>query len=245
MASPTDFSALLNSLKEYHLFSYAKHKELTRILQDQQTKHIHALSSKEKLLKPQVNRQTLEKIAEISSFLIENDQKFLSSFQSLQEKLSCISNGPNLSSTIKCVTPNEIKVLKLKINRLHNRGSLTNEEAQSMLGKINVLPVSPTNEDSDPLCYLKTHFETSADVICDENPVTETRENRQALERSFSKEIRKKFKSMKRIPKRSSTPAKKILRNASLPKTVIITNSRGKDKLKAIKVKSKSPHSFL
>ena len=152
----------------------------------------------------------------------------------------------------KLISPNELKVLKLKINRLHNRGSLTDEEAKSMLGKISFLPTSPNQSGTGKLKTLKGNLDFSVDIICDENPVTETREKQEQKENlgsSLSKDISTKVKSMKTRVKRSLTPARRITRNTSLPKAISISKYKSKDKInvkiKSGKLKSKSPHSFM
>lgn len=144
----------------------------------------------------------------------------------------------------KMISPNELKVLKFKINRLHNRGSLTDDEARDMLGKINVLPVSPNHAQSKKK-YFPGNLDFSVDIIADENPVTETREKIDKLGSSFTKELNKKLKFIKSGPKRSITPAKKAIRNTSLPKSISVTKYKSKDKIKPMKLKGKSPHSFM
>ena len=143
------------------------------------------------------------------------------------------------------ISPNDLKVLKLKINRLHNRGSLTDEEAKNMLGKISIMPISPNHNEIDNSAFLKGNFDLSAEIICDENPVTETREKQEKLGASFTKDLNKKIKVLKSKLKRSSTPAKRITRNTSLPKAISVAKYKTKDKLKLLKVKAKSPHSFM
>ncbi|OMJ71843.1 hypothetical protein SteCoe_29853 [Stentor coeruleus] len=119
----------------------------------------------------------------------------------------------------KSISPNEFKILKTKINRLHNRGSLTDDEAQSMLGKISVLPISPEADRSQNMSYFKNTMENLNEIICEEDPVTETREKQQ-LAKSISKEISKRAKSFKRVKsfkpigKRSVTPAKIHIRKS-------------------------------
>jgi hypothetical protein len=142
------------------------------------------------------------------------------------------------------VTPSELKVLKLKINRLHNRGSLTDEEARNMLGKISIIPVSPNNQETDLI--FKNPFENSIDEFDEGEPVTATYEKQtNALGKSFSKDLGKRLKSTKKLSKRNSTPGKKIVRNTSLPKAMILGKANFKEKSKQVKIKSKSPHSFL
>ena len=144
---------------------------------------------------------------------------------------------------VTSVTPSELKVLKLKINRLHNRGSLTDEEARNMLGKISIIPVSPNGNENETL--FKNPFD-SLDEFDEGEPVTATHEkNSAALGQSFSKDLGKRIKSVKKMSKRNSTPGKKIVRNTSLPKAMIIGKAGSKEKSKQVKVKSKSPHSFL
>ena len=150
----------------------------------------------------------------------------------------------DMPSTIS-VTPSELKVLRLKINRLHNRGSLTDEEAKSMLGKISVIPVSPGNESSGVMG--KNFFEKSFEIYSEDMPVTATHEKRkkknQLFGKSFLKEISKKVKADKKV--RKSTPGKRIVRNSSLPKAIIAGKGKlVKDKKSQEKLKSKSPHSF-
>lgn len=150
----------------------------------------------------------------------------------------------DMPSTIS-VTPSELKVLRLKINRLHNRGSLTDEEAKSMLGKISVIPVSPGNESNGIIG--KNLFENSYEIYSEDMPVTATHEKRkkknQIFGKSFLKEISKKVKVDKKV--RKSTPGKRIVRNSSLPKAIIAGKGKlGKEKRLQDKLKSKSPHSF-
>jgi hypothetical protein len=138
------------------------------------------------------------------------------------------------------VTPSELKVLKLKINRLHNRGSLTDEEALNMLGKVSIIPISPENNISETL-FKKHEIFTDFDQDFDSFP-----ENQKSVfGESFSKELNKRTKPVKRLSKRSSTPAKKIVRNTSLPKAILYNKISSKEKSKQVKLKSKSPHSFV
>ncbi|OMJ87646.1 hypothetical protein SteCoe_10571 [Stentor coeruleus] len=119
----------------------------------------------------------------------------------------------------KSISPNELKILKMKINRLHNRGSLTDDEAKSMLGKISILPISPDADKSLNVSYFKSTMENLNEIACEEDPVTETREKEQ-LAKSISKEISKRAKSFKRVKsfkpigKRSNTPAKIHIRKS-------------------------------
>ena len=148
----------------------------------------------------------------------------------------------------KLISPNELKVLKLKINRLHNRGSLTDDEAKSMLGKISYLPVSPNHSGTGKLKNLQGNLDFSVDIICDEDPVTETREKQEQQEilmNSLSKDLHKNVKFSKPGLKRSFTPARRITRNTSLPKAISISKYKSKDKIKSGKLKAKSPHSFM
>lgn len=152
----------------------------------------------------------------------------------------------NEEPNITTVTPSELKVLRLKINRLHNRGSLTDEEARSMLGKISVIPVSPDNESAG--IRKKPLFENSYEIFDEDMPVTATHEKKKKknklFEKSFLNEISKKVRADKK--ERKSTPGKKIIRNSSLPKAMIAGKGKlAKEKSKQVKVKLKSPNSFL
>ena len=138
------------------------------------------------------------------------------------------------------VTPSELKAIKLKINRLHNRGSLTDEEALNMLGKISVIPISPDHEAS---AFGFKAQEISNDYDEDIEPVFDKQKN--VFGESFSKDLGKKTKTVKRLSKRCSTPAKKIVRNTSLPKAILYNKISSKEKSKQVKLKSKSPHSFM
>ena len=143
------------------------------------------------------------------------------------------------------ISPNDLKALKFKINRLHNRGSLTDDEAKNMLGKISIMPFSPNQNQIERKNLFKKNFDVSSEIICDENPVTETREKQEKLGASFTKELGKKIKVLKSTLKRSSTPIKKITRNTSLPKAISVSKYKSKDKMKITKAKAKSPHSFM
>lgn len=120
----------------------------------------------------------------------------------------------------KSISPNELKILKVKINRLHNRGSLTDDEARNMLGKISAVPVSPDIENSQHLSFLKANIDTLPDVVCDDDPVTETREKKQKLNKSISKNLKGRAKSFKRVKciksinKRNSTPLRPKIRKS-------------------------------
>lgn len=119
----------------------------------------------------------------------------------------------------KSISPNELKILKMKINRLHNRGSLTDDEAKNMLGKISILPITPDGDRSQNVSYFKSTMENLNEIACEEDPVTETREKEQ-MAKSISKEISKRAKSFKRVKsfkpigKRSYTPAKILIRKS-------------------------------
>jgi hypothetical protein len=239
MASPHSTSSLLSSLHDYQSFFTFKHQELHRTVQEVLSSPLTLLPSKSSNKKIVIDINLLEKILKSVSSLIENDQKFVSLIKNLQDSIS-VSTVPSISTSFKCVTPNQMKTLKFNVNRLKDRGSLTDEEAQSMLGKISLLPVSPTNNDSGSFSSGK-HFEFTLDC---ENRVTETRDSK-LFERSHSKNIRRKSRSPKRASKRVSTPAKRIIRNTSLPKTGPLIFTHSKEKVKSLKLKSKSPHSFL
>ena len=137
------------------------------------------------------------------------------------------------------VTPTELKVLKLKINRLHNRGSLTDEEAFNMLGRISVIPVSPDQQVSGfgfdgP--HLLSDPDQGADFI---------HKPQNIFEESFCKNFGKRTRTVKRLSKRCSTPGKRITRNTSLPKAIVCSKISSKEKQKNLKFKSKSPNSFM
>ncbi|OMJ92456.1 hypothetical protein SteCoe_4795 [Stentor coeruleus] len=120
----------------------------------------------------------------------------------------------------KSISPNELKIIKVKINRLHNRGSLTDDEARNMLGKISAVPVSPDIENSQHLTFFKANVDTLPDATCDDDPVTETREKKQKLNASISKNLKgraksfKRVKSFKGINKRNSTPVRTKVRKS-------------------------------
>ena len=153
-------------------------------------------------------------------------------------------NKPSLeeSKLLNNISPNELKVLKLKINRLHNRGSLTDEEARNMLGKIINIPVSPTHQGLDQMYHAK--IKVVEKIEDEESPVTETREKQEKFGGTLCKEISKKIKN-KPATRKHSAPLKKISRNSSLPKAMSISKYKSKEKIKAIKFKAKSPHSFM
>ena len=153
-----------------------------------------------------------------------------------------LARTPELDRTYipSSVTPSELKAIKLKINRLHNRGSLTDEEALNMLGKISVIPISPDHEASG---FAFKAQELSNDYDDDIDPVFDKQKH--VFGESFSKDLGKKTKTVKRLSKRCSTPAKKIVRNTSLPKAILYNKISSKEKSKQVKLKSKSPHSFM
>lgn len=136
------------------------------------------------------------------------------------------------------LTANEMKVLMLKINKLHNRGSLTDEEAKNMLGKISELPIVPSDE-SPELVFKSGELEN----------LTETQglqdKARSPFAQSFTKEFHKRPIPFRKTTKRVKTPNKRILRNTSLPKASALVKFNSRDKPKHLKIKSKSPHSFL
>ena len=140
-----------------------------------------------------------------------------------------------------CVTPSELKVIKLKINRLHNRGSLTDEEAFDMLGRISVIPASPDNQNSgfgSDDQYNFNDFDKRLDPGF-------AHKHKNVFEESFCKDLGKRTTTVKRLSKRCSTPAKKIIRNTSLPKAIFCNKISSKEKTKKTKFKSKSPNSFM
>lgn len=187
-----------------------------------------------------------KKILNHMSFLVKSLEKLsanlLKQFRELYiDKIK--QENPNFEeiNSIAPVTPSQLKALKLKINRLHNRGSLTDEEAKNMLVKISIIPVSPDNESNK--LEFKEQYETTYEDEFDFNNVTIDKAKNQ-LTHSFSRDLNKRIKQVKRISKRNSTPIKKIIRNTSLPKA-IVNNKIYKEKVKQVKMKSKSPHSFL
>lgn len=187
-----------------------------------------------------------KKILNHMSFLVKSLEKLsanlLKQFRELYiDKIK--QENPNFEeiNSIAPVTPSQLKALKLKINRLHNRGSLTDEEAKNMLVKISIIPVSPDNESNK--LEFKDQYETTYEDEFDFNNVTIDKAKNQ-LTHSFSRDLNKRIKQVKRISKRNSTPIKKIIRNTSLPKA-IVNNKIYKEKVKQVKMKSKSPHSFL
>ena len=208
--------------KSYYMDLITEEPEIEINCESENKKIIHHLSF---LLK------TVEKVAESLLRLLRDvslkcspfDQKF--------------DDFPNVTS----LTPSELKTLKVNINRLHNRGSLTDEEARNMLGKISIIPTSPNYNEA----LFKNPFDSVHEFDIDE-PVTATHEKfSTALGQSFSKDIGKRIKSGKKLSKRNSTPGKKIVRNTSLPKAMIIGKAGSNEKPKQVKIKSKSPHSFL
>lgn len=112
----------------------------------------------------------------------------------------------------KSISPNEFKTLKVKINRLYKRGSLTDEEVKNMMGKINAVPIVADAEKSYHCGYFKGNSEKVTEAICNEEPVTETRTKKKQLNKSLSRDINRRTKSFKRVKsfkndiKRNSTP---------------------------------------
>lgn len=133
----------------------------------------------------------------------------------------------------KSAQPEEIKALKTKISRLHNRGSLTDEEVHSMLDKITLNSYSPAIN-----IITSAHKSKLGNSTHDETSVTESRE-KQRMRRSFTKDSVKKKKSLHSTFKH----LRPVTRNVSLPKAVL--TEKFKDKPKAIKLKSKSPYSYI
>lgn len=180
------------------------------------------------------------------SFLLKSIEKLSANLLKQLREL-CIQKikqeNPNFEDicSIAPVTPSQLKALKLKINRLHNRGSLTDEEAKNMLVKISIIPVSPEN-DSYKL-DLRDQYETTYENEFEFHNATIDK-GKSPLAHSFSRDLNKRIKQVKRISKRNSTPIKKIIRNTSLPKAIVY-NKIYKGEVKQVKMKSKSPHSFL
>ena len=138
------------------------------------------------------------------------------------------------------LTANELKILMLKINKLHNRGSLTDEEARNMLGKISELPVIPCDESLE-LDIKNSNDET--EVLIEDCIIHEKASS--PFAKSFTKEFHKRPIPFRKTTKRVQTPNKRILRNTSLPRASALIKFNSRDKPKQLKIKSKSPHSFL
>lgn len=164
-------------------------------------------------------------------------RELLEALKDTQNKNLKDENNIEESKLSNAISTNELKVLKLKINRLHTRGSLTDEEARNMLGKITFLPDSTIYSDAELQNCIKDVNNT---FINGENPITETREKQELL----SKNSKNKVKNIRAI-KRSSTATKKITRNTSLPKAISISKHKYKEHIKSSKIKNKSPHSFM
>ena len=210
--------------KSYYIDLITEEPEIEINCESENKKIIHHLGF---LLK------TVEKVAESLLRLLRDVSQKCSPFDTKFDDFPYVTN----------LTPSELKTLKLKINRLHNRGSLTDEEARNMLGKISFIPVSPNNNENEAL--FKNPFDSLHEFDVGE-PVTATHEKfSTALGQSFSKDLGNRIKSGKKLSKRNSTPGKKIVRNTSLPKAMIIGKTGSKEKSKQVKIKSKSPHSFL
>lgn len=186
-----------------------------------------------------------KKILNHMAYLLKTVEKLSESLLKVLRQLCVKQESPQIEelNNMISVTPSQLKALKLKINRLHNRGSLTDEEARNMLGKISVLTVSPENQTLN--VAGKDQFGSTDVVEVVEDFINMTFDkSKSPLGHSFSRDLNKRIKQVKRISKRTSTPAKRIVRNTSLPKAVIY-NKFSNEKVKQLKIKSKSPHSFL
>jgi len=183
-----------------------------------------------------------KKLANYAEFLTKSLEKVSESLLKLFSHLfpKKQNKPPEDTFANQSLTANELKDLMLKISKLHNRGSLTDEEARNMLGKINELPVLACDESHE--LDLKNE-KNETEVLIEDYPINEKASS--PFARSFTKEFHKRPIPFRKTTKRIQTPNKRILRNTSLPRASALIKFNSRDKPKQLKIKSKSPNSFL
>lgn len=153
------------------------------------------------------------------------------------------SKSPDETKANLSLTPSELQNLMQKISKLHSRGSLTDEEARNMIGKISEIPISPPQ--GSPELDLKGK-DLSIEVFTEDCPINLLPDkSRTPTTHSISRELQKRSNLFRKITKRVQTPNSKIGRNTSLPKASALVKFQTQPKSKHLKLKAKSPHSFL
>ena len=112
-----------------------------------------------------------------------------------------------------------------------------------MIGKISEIPISPPQ--GSPELDLKGK-DLSIEIFTEDCPINLLPDkSRTPTTHSISRELQKRSNLFRKITKRVQTPNSKISRNTSLPKASALVKFQTQPKSKHLKLKAKSPHSFL
>jgi hypothetical protein len=236
---------ILNSLvypETIDLFLYQKQSNVPVRLQTRFYKDLTSEEPELELNSRNENKRLINHVTYLTHSLEQVTEELLKILNDLPSPSRFAFKSPEETKYNTSLTPHELKSLMQKISKLHSRGSLTDEEARNMIGKISEIPISPQHESPD-LTIKKEDL--SVEIFSEETPIlTLMEKSKTPTNSSLSKDLQKRATLFRKITRRVQTPSKKISRNTSLPRASALVKFNTRDKSK-LKLKSKSPHSFL